>query len=276
MTILDEIVQYKKQVEIPKQKESLHPAEAQSQAILAPDSRDFVKALRSANGVALIAEVKKASPSKGLLRPKFNPVELAVDYISHGAAAVSVLTDAKYFQGQLEFLDQIQEALEPIRKKEGVIGPVLRKDFIVDPYQVYQAKLFGADALLLIAACLSDKELADLLKRTRQVGLTALIEVHTKEELDRVLPFKPRLIGVNNRNLHDFSVDLNTCITLRQYVPAEVCFVAESGIHTRSDVQRLAKEGVDAILVGEAIVKQPNVAKKVRELSRVTPAEVGL
>lgn len=276
MTILDDIVKYKRRVELPKQKEIVAPATVQAQAILAPESRDFVAALKGAKGVALIAEVKKASPSKGLLRPKFDPVDLAVTYVRNGASAVSVLTDTKYFQGQLAFIGQIQAALEPERQKRGITAPVLRKDFIVDPYQVYEAKVAGADALLLIAACLSDAELADLLSRTRKVGLTALVEVHTKAELERVLPLEPRLIGVNNRNLHDFSVDLRTCIELRQYVPADICFVAESGIHSRADVQRLAKEGVDAILVGEAIVRQKNVAPKVRELSNVTPAEVGL
>lgn len=276
MTILDEIVKYKRQVEIPKEKEQAPPEEVQAQAVLAPDSRDFVQALRDAPGVALIAEVKKASPSKGLLRPKFDPVQLAVSYARHGASAVSVLTDARYFQGSLEFIPAIQQALGAERKAQQIACPVLRKDFIVDPYQVYQAKVVGADALLLIAACLSDDDLADLLRRARQVGLTALIEVHTKEELDRVLPLEPRLVGVNNRDLRDFSVDLNTCIELRQHVPAEVCFVAESGIHSRADVQRLAREGVDAILVGEAIVRQQNVGRKVRELSKVTPAEVGL
>lgn len=269
MTILDEIVKYKKQVEIPKQKQADDAASVQSQAVLAPESRDFVAALRASKGVALIAEVKKASPSKGLLRANFDPVSLAVNYVSHGASAVSVLTDAKYFQGSLTFIAQIQPALDPARKAHDVVAPVLRKDFIVDPYQIYQAKLAQADALLLIAACLSDKDLADLLHRTRQVGMTALIEVHTKEELDRVLPLKPRLVGVNNRDLRDFSVDLNTCIELRQHVPDDICFVAESGIHTRSDVERLASEGVDAILVGEAIVKQKDVGKKVRELSGV-------
>lgn len=276
MTILDDIVKYKRRVELPKEKEIVAPETVQAQAVLAPESRDFVAALKGAKGVALIAEVKKASPSKGLLRSKFDPVDLAVTYVRNGASAVSVLTDAKYFQGQLAFIGQIQAALEPERQKRDITAPILRKDFIVDPYQVYEAKVAGADALLLIAACLSDAELADLLRRTRQVGLTALVEVHTKAELERVLPLKPRLIGVNNRDLHDFSVDLHTCIELRQYVPPDICFVAESGIHSRADVQRLAKEGVDAILVGEAIVRQKNVAPKVRELSHVTPAEVGL
>lgn len=269
MTILDEIVKYKQQVEIPKQKGKISQATYQSQAVLAPESRDFVAALKSSQAVALIAEVKRASPSKGLLRHKFDAVELATDYLRYGASAISVLTDAKYFQGDLDFIPQIQSALAPERKKQKRPCPILRKDFIVDPYQIYQTKVAGADALLLIAACLKDKQLADLLARTRQVGLTALIEVHTKAELERVLPLKPRLIGVNNRNLHDFSVDLNTCIELRQHVPADICFVAESGIHTRADVQRLAKEGIDAILVGEAIVRQKNVSTKVRELSGV-------
>lgn len=276
MTILDEIIRYKRLTELPKQKGKVSPATVQSQAILSPDGRDFVAALKNARGVALIAEVKKASPSKGLLRNKFDPVELATAYAQNGAAAVSVLTDTQYFQGKLEFLTQIQTALEPERKKLKRLVPVLRKDFIVDPYQVYEAKTAGADALLLIAACLKDTELADLLALTRKLNMTALIEVHNKAELDRVLPLKPRLIGANNRNLHDFSVDLNTCIELRQHVPAEICFVAESGIRTRADVQRLVKEGVDAILVGEAIVKQKNVVPKVRELSGVTLAEVGL
>lgn len=275
MTILDEIVRHKRLMELPKTKEKVSPATVQAQAVLAPEGRDFVAALKAAPGVALIAEVKRASPSKGLLRNQFDHVELATEYCRHGAAAISVLTDGKYFQGSLSFIPDIQNALAPLRRKQKVACPVLRKEFIVDPYQVYEAKVAGADALLLIAACLTDTELAKLLQVTHEVGMTALVEVHNKTELERVLPLEPRLIGVNNRNLHDFSVDLNTCIELRQDVPADICFVAESGIHSRADVQRLVKEGVDAILVGEALVKQKNVAHKVRELSRVTLAEVG-
>jgi len=173
------------------------------------------------------------------------------------------LTDAKYFQGKLEYLTRIKQHLSQNGNR---IVPVLRKDFIFHPYQIYEARAAGADALLLIAAVLKDKELADLLALTRKLEMTALIEVHNKEELERVLPLQPRLLGVNNRNLHDFSVDLNTCIELRQYVPEGVCFVAESGIHTAADVARLAKEGVDAILVGEALVKARDVGVKVKEL----------
>lgn len=276
MTILEEIVHHKKMVELPKRKAKQALETVQSMAQLMPESRDFGQALRDAPGVALIAEVKRASPSKGLLRPHFNHVDLASDYFKHGASAISVLTDGKYFQGKLDFISDIQKALSPLRQEKKAICPVLRKEFIIDPYQVYETKVAGADALLLIAACLKDDDMAKLLTLSHKVGLTALVEVHNKTELDRVLPLKPRLIGGNNRNLHDFSVDLNTCITLRQFVPDDICFVAESGIHTRADVQRLAKEGVDAILVGEVIVKQKKVGAKVVELSGVPVEKSGL
>lgn len=263
MTILDEILQYKRKTELPKQKQFRDPATVQTEATLSSDPPDFVAALRQRPGVALIAEVKKASPSKGVLRPQFDPVELAATYAAHGAAAISVLTDSRYFQGKLAYLTQIRDHLQQHQPPV----PLLRKDFIFDPYQIYEARAAGASALLLIAAVLNDDQLANLLTVTRQQGLTALIEVHDRAELDRVLPLKPRLLGVNNRDLRDFSVDLNTCIELRQHVPAEVCFVAESGIHTAADVARLAQEGVDAILVGEALVKAKDVAAKVRDLA---------
>lgn len=234
----------------------------QTEAALAPKPKNFVAALRAAGRVALIAEIKKASPSRGLLRRNFDPLALATIYAQNGASALSVLTDEKYFQGRLEYITQIKNHLP----QNGPAPPVLRKDFIFHPYQVYQARAAGADALLLIAAVLNDKELAGLLALSRQLGMAALIEVHTRAELERVLPLQPRLIGVNNRDLRDFSVDLNTCIKLRRRVPADVCFVAESGVHNAADVARLAKEGIDAVLVGEALVKAKNVGAKVREL----------
>jgi indole-3-glycerol phosphate synthase len=264
MTILDDIVKYKRNEELPKQMRLREAALVQAEARLAPRPKDFVAALRTKKPVALIAEVKKASPSKGLLRSGFDPLELASAYAQNGAAAISVLTDARYFQGKLDYLTGIRDELE------GAMGAkrpaLLRKDFIFHPYQVQEARGAGADALLLIAAILKDEELAELLALTHKVGLEALIEVHDREELERVLPLQPRLIGVNNRDLRDFSVDLNTCIRLRQYVPAGICFVAESGIHTAADVARLSREGIDAILVGEALVKAKNVGQKVREL----------
>jgi indole-3-glycerol phosphate synthase len=262
MTILDEIVKYKRTEELPRQMKAREPALVQAEATLAVKPRDFVTILCATDRVALIAEVKKASPSRGLLRHNFDPLELATTYAENGAAAISVLTDVKYFQGRLEYITQIKKHLD----RNGQTLPVLRKDFIFHPYQVYEARAAGADALLLIAAVLSDNEMADLLALTHTLGMTALIEVHNWAELERVLPLQPQLIGVNNRDLRDFSVDLNTCVELRQHVPADVCFVAESGIHTAADVARLAKEGIDAILVGEALVKAKDVGGKVRQL----------
>jgi indole-3-glycerol phosphate synthase len=264
MTILDEIVKYKRTEELPKQMQLREAAQVRAEAALRPRPQDFVAPLRSSKRVALIAEVKKASPSKGLLRHPFDPVELALTYAENGAVAISVLTDTKYFQGKLEHLSQIQTQLAQSLGKNA--PPLLRKDFIFDPYQIYAAKAAGASALLLIAAVLNDEHLAGLLELTHSLGMTALVEVHDRAELERVLPLRPRLIGVNNRDLRDFSVDLQTCIELRQFVPADICFVAESGIHTGADVARLAREGIDAILVGEALVKARDVGKKVRDL----------
>ncbi len=264
MTILDDIIKYKRTKELPKQKRLREAALVRAEAVLAPKPRDFVASLRATGQVALIAEVKKASPSKGLLCPRFDPLELAAAYAKNGAAAISVLTDAKYFQGRLAYLSQIRNHLEQSIGRN--VPPLLRKDFIFDPYQVYEARAAGADALLLIVAVLKDKELAGLLDLTRSLAMTALVEVHNRAELERVLPLEPRLIGVNNRDLRDFSVDLNTCLKLRPYAPPGVCFVAESGIHTATDVTRLARAGIDAILVGEALVKAKDVGQKVQEL----------
>ncbi len=265
MTILDDIVKYKRNEELPKQMQLRDAAMVRAEAKLAPAPKDFVAALRAKKQVALIAEAKKASPSKGLLRRNFNPQVLGLTYAKNGAAAISVVTDARYFQGKLEYLTRIRDHLQNEMGRNR--PPLLRKDFIFHPFQVYEARAAGADALLLIAAVLKDDELAGLLALTRKLRMTALIEVNNRAELERVLPLNPRLIGVNNRDLRDFSVDLNTCINLRQHVSAGICFVAESGIRTAADVIRLQKEGVDAILVGEALVKSKDVAGKVRELA---------
>jgi indole-3-glycerol phosphate synthase len=261
MTILDRILDYKRTEELPCRMHDLPLETVRSRAATAPPPRDFVAALRSVPGVALIAEVKRASPSKGILRPNLDPIRLATTYAASGAAAISVLTDELFFQGSLEYLTQIRRQLAspaPV--------PLLGKDFIIHPYQVYEARAAGADALLLIAALLSDDDLAELLAVTRMLGMTALVEVHNADELMRVLPLAPRLVGVNNRDLRDFSVDLNTCLSLRPLVPPGVCFVAESGIHTHADMARLAAADVDAALVGEALVVASDVGAKVREL----------
>jgi indole-3-glycerol phosphate synthase len=263
MTILDRIVEYKREEEIPRRLKETPLQRIQEQAATAPPPRDLLAALRSAAPeVALIAEVKRASPSKGVLRHDLNPIHLATEYSDHGAAAISVLTDERFFQGDIDHLKQIRSFLD----SRLISIPLLRKDFIIHPYQVYEARAAGADALLLIASILSDGDLASLLSITRTLGMTALIEVRNEKELSRVMPHSPRLVGVNNRDLRDFSVNLETCLDLRAQVPREVCLVAESGIHTGDDVRRLRASGVDAFLVGEALVTAPDAGAKVQEL----------
>jgi indole-3-glycerol phosphate synthase len=219
--------------------------------------RDFLDALKRAERPALIAECKKASPSKGLLRPEYDPAQLARTYAENGAAALSVLTDEKFFQGSLSDLSVAREA-------SGL--PALRKDFIVDGYQVYEARAAGADAVLLIVAALQLDQLRELYALINELGMTALVEVHDEAEVETALQIAPKLMGVNNRNLHDFSVDLQTTARLRKCIPAETVLVAESGIHTADDVSRVRDMGVDAILVGEALVTASDVGAKVWEL----------
>jgi anthranilate phosphoribosyltransferase len=268
-SLLARIVDYKRTEELPRRMRDVPLETMQARAAAAPAPCDFIAGLRSAPGVALIAEVKRASPSKGVLRPDFDPVQLAATYAANGAAAISVLTDEPFFQGSLAYLAQIRQRLAlPLEGGEQPRPlPLLRKDFIIHPYQVYEARAAGADALLLIAAILPEADLAQLLSLTHTLGMTALVEVTSEEELGRVLPLAPQLVGVNNRDLRDFSVNLNTCLRLRPLVPPDICLVAESGIHTRADVARLAAAGVDAVLVGEALVTAPNVAAKIRELT---------
>ena len=258
MSILHEIVTYKRQIEIPRRMAKLLLAEMRKKAEAQPAGHDFVSALRAESKVALIAEVKKASPSRGLLRADFDAPGLAQNYADNGATAISVLTDEKYFQGSLNNLKDIRQKLKDM--------PLLCKDFIVEPYQLYEARLNGADCALLIAAILDDAELADLYCLACALGMQTLIEIHHSGELERVLKLSPHLLGVNNRNLHDFSTDINTCLALRKLVPHNICFVAESGIHDHHDMNRLYEAGVDAALVGEALVTAQDVGAKLREL----------
>lgn len=254
-TILDKIIHWK-HGEIARHKRD-RPAEVmQAEMALAPPPRDFAAALRSP-GVSLIAEVKQASPSKGLLRHDFDAVALARVYEDNGAAAISVLTDQHFFQGNLDHL-------RAVRQNVGL--PVLRKDFILDPYQVYEARAAGADAILLIVAALGDGDLKALYRLVYELGMAALVEVHNEAELERALKIGPRIVGVNNRDLRTLKVDLKTTARLRPLVPAEVVLIAESGVHTRADVAQLAAIGVDAMLVGEALVRAKDVGCKVREL----------
>jgi indole-3-glycerol phosphate synthase len=205
----------------------------------------------------LIAEIKRASPSKGSLRPDLDPVALAREYERCGAAAISVLTDEQFFQGSLD-------DLRVVRKKVNL--PVLRKDFVLDPYQVYQARAAGADAILLIVAALSDDALQTLHRLSADLGMAALVEVHNVAELERALKIGPRIVGVNNRDLRTFEVDLETTARLRPLLAAGVTLVSESGIQSQADVARIESFGADAILVGEALVRAQDVGGKIEEL----------
>ncbi|MDP1534891.1 MAG: indole-3-glycerol phosphate synthase TrpC [Rubrivivax sp.] len=216
------------------------------------DLRDFEAALRArvgAGGAAVIAEVKKASPSKGVLREHFVPAEIAASYARHGAAALSVLTDRQFFQGGPDFLLQAPAACTL---------PVLRKDFMVDPYQVFEARALGADCILLIAACLDDGLMADLEATALALGMAVLVEVHDRAELERALKLQTALLGINNRNLRSFEVSLDTTLALLPRVPADKLLVTESGILTPADVRRMRGAGVNAFLVGEAFMRAPD------------------
>ncbi len=260
MSILEEIFAHKR-TEVEKSRLELSLDAIQELADKATPARDFLSALRNGRGPgglpSLIAEVKHRSPSAGILLADFDPLRLARIYQQNGAAAISVLTDEHYFGGSLDILQRISEL--------GLDVPLLRKDFIFDPYQVYEARMFGADAILLIAAELSAKRLNDLHRLASDLGMTPLIEVHNIEELRQALDCKPRLIGINNRNLHDFSVHLDVSLQLRPRIPEDVLVVSELGIRSRSDLLRLADAGVDAVLIGEALVTSPDVAAAVRD-----------
>ncbi len=260
MTILDEIFALKR-IEVARQKK-IHPLESlRAEAESSPAPGDFLAVLRGwKRKPALIAEVKFASPSKGILVEDPDPIHLTEVYLQNGAAAVSVLTDEHYFHGRLEYLQRIAAHWSDL--------PLLRKDFLFDPYQVYEARLAGADAVLLIVAGLKRRVLEGLFALAVQLGLTPLVEVHSETELELALGCGARLIGINNRDLRDFSVRLETTFRLCRDLPSEVTVVAESGIHTPEDVERLGRAGVDAVLVGEALVTAPDVGARVRALSR--------
>jgi indole-3-glycerol phosphate synthase len=255
-TILDKIVATKRQ-EIAAAKATLPEAELRARAKDTPPRKGFFAALAADGPIKLIAEVKKASPSKGIIRADFDPVAIAKIYEASGATCLSVLTDVQYFQGSLDYLTAIRAAVHL---------PLLRKDFILDTYQLLEARVAGADAVLLIAECLDDCNLRKLHNEALELGLTPLVELYDPPNLERVLAAGATLIGVNNRDLRTFEVDLEHTIRLREQIPAECLLVGESGISTHADVQRLASAGVDAILVGESLMREPDVAAAVRRL----------
>ncbi|MBP85633.1 MAG: indole-3-glycerol-phosphate synthase [Planctomycetaceae bacterium] len=255
-TILDKIAATKR-IEIRQAKQELPEAELRAQLANAPPVRDFFGALAADGPIKLIAEVKKASPSKGIIRENFHPVDIAQEYEASGATCLSVLTDEPYFQGSLEYLRHIREA---------VSLPVLRKDFILDSYQLLEARVAGADAVLLIAECLDDCTLRKLHNEAIELGLTPLVELYEPDNLPRVFDAGATLIGVNNRDLRTFEVDLDHTIRLRDRIPDQCVLVGESGIRTHQDVVRLQTAGVDAILVGESLMAQPDIGQAVRDL----------
>lgn len=255
-TILDKIV-VTKRAEIERAKTDRPERELRAMLKDAPAVRDFFSPLAAGGPIKLIAEVKKASPSAGVIRADFDPVAIANIYEAHGATCISVLTDESYFQGRLEYLTQIRLAV-------GL--PVLRKDFILDTYQLVEARVAGADAVLLIAECLDDCNLRKLFNEACELRLTPLVELYEPDNLQRVFDAGATLIGVNNRNLHTFEVDLGHTIRLRDRVPDQCVLVAESGIKKHNDVMLLESAGVDAMLVGESLTRESDVAAAVSRL----------
>jgi indole-3-glycerol phosphate synthase len=255
-SILDRIVETKRQ-EVAEAKRRMPLDELEFQAREAVPARDFRAALTRPGPISLIAEVKKASPSAGVIRPDFDPVAIARAYQAHGAHAVSVLTDEDYFQGHLTYLARVRAA---------VAIPTLRKDFVIDEYQVVEARMAGADAVLLIAEILDDAQLSRLLEVARSWGMSALVEFHDAENLPRVLDAGADLVGVNNRDLRRFVTDLDLTLRLRDQIPPGVAVVSESGIRTHADVERLQAAAIDAILVGETLMRSPDIGRAVEEL----------
>jgi indole-3-glycerol phosphate synthase len=246
--ILDKIVAVKREelaAALAKKPLAVVREDAESRVL----TRDFEGAMRAkvtAGQAAVIAEIKKASPSKGVLRADFIPADIAQSYAEHGAACLSVLTDKQFFQGSVDFLKQARASCDL---------PVLRKDFLIDPYQVYESRAMGADAILLIAACLDDAQMADMEAVAHRLDMAVLVEVHDRAELDRALKLKTRLVGINNRNLKTFEVTLQTTLDLLAAVPADRLLVTESGILSTDDVQRMRAAHVNAFLVGEAFMR---------------------
>ena len=260
-SILDQIVASKRR-EVAAALLRMPLQEMEDQAASAPPVRDFRAALAGPGPIQLIAEVKKASPSAQVIRADFEPIGIARTYQDHGAACISVLTDIPYFQGHLSYLARVRAA---------VAIPLLRKDFIIDEYQIVEARLAGADAVLLIAEILDDAALSALLARARGLGMAALVEFHDEANLPRVLAAGADLVGINNRDLSRFVTDLERTLRLRDQIPPDVLLVSESGIKTRRDVERLEAAGVSAILVGETLMRAPDIGQAVEQLLGMAP-----
>ncbi len=253
--ILDDIIDHKRR-ELSETKQQ-HPPSSLQKRIASRTPGGFSKALRTPGRVSLIAEIKKASPSRGVLCAEFDPSRIARVYAESGASAISVLTDSRFFQGDASHLRQAKEA-------SGL--PILRKDFIIDEYQIWETAAMGADAVLLIVAALSAAQLGDYLALAHDVGLDALVEIHDAEQLNVALEAGVRIIGINNRDLKTFRTDLNVTLKLAPEVPPGHIIVSESGIRTADDVRKVRLAGVDAILVGEALMTSADIPRTIREL----------
>lgn len=256
MDILERIVTQKKQTLREQKDRSLITKIKQGIANL-PLTHNFCQAISIPGKINLIAEIKKISPSAGRLVSSFNLERIARDYQDAGAVAISVLTEEKYFLGKVTYLEEV---------KKVVNLPVLRKDFIFDSYQVYESRYFGADAFLLIAAILTEKEVEEFICLGHSLGMDALVEVHDEEELNRVLDTSAKIIGINNRNLRDLTVDLNITLRLRKKIPKDKIIVSESGIKTKEDVELLKSASINAVLIGQTLMQSENIKEKVKEL----------
>lgn len=254
--ILDTIVAHKRK-ELLAEQDQISLSALKSKLTDVPPTQDFFSAITNPNSINLIAEVKKKSPSKGIIRADFDPVQIANTYQENGAAAVSVLTDKHFFDGNLSYLSSIREAVNL---------PLLRKDFTIHPYHIFQARVAGADAVLLIVAVLTPDELKEYIEIAASLSLASLVEVHTEEELEIALDADAAIIGINNRDLRTFNTTLDTTFKLLELIPEDKVVVSESGIYTRDDVEALREVGVNAILVGESLMRSPDIGEKVREL----------
>jgi indole-3-glycerol phosphate synthase len=254
--ILDEIITTKRR-EVDARKATKPPADLEKMIAGMPPARNFHAALNACTGCAMIAEVKRRSPSRGLLRADFDPVRIALEYENHGAAAISVLTDETFFGGSNADLTAV---------KDVVALPVLRKEFIIDPYQICEARAIGADAILLIAAILTKAQLREYRELAVSLGMAALVEIHDREELEKTLATGAEMIGINNRDLKTFVTDIRTSAELAPLIPKDRITVSESGIRTRGEIETLLKAGIRAFLIGETLIAAPEIGPKLKEL----------
>ena len=254
--ILDTIIAHK-QKELQIEAEQVPLATLKSKLANLPPTKDFRAAIAQSGNINLIAEVKKKSPSKGIIREDFDPIQIAETYAENGAAAISVLTDVRFFDGRLDYLSSIRQVVDV---------PLLRKDFTIDPYHIYQARVAGADAILLIVAALTKDQLREFMDIAESLSLASLVEVHTDTELKIALDVEAEIIGINNRDLRTFHTDLATTFSLQEFLPTGKVVVSESGIYTRADVESLREAGVNAILVGESLMRSPDIGEQVRKL----------